>query len=384
MSQRSLLRLVLPQLAVVAVLYLISGAALAAIPLFLARELKFGPTVVGLVTGLPFLLAIGTRVLAGTFADRHGPKRTLQLGFGLGALAGAIGLIAVALSAQPAWAAGFLLLSRIFLTTAEGYVVIGAQTWGLALAGPSRSGLIVGWVGTAMFGAMAAGAPIGGALFLGWGYGAVTLVALCGSLVMFVPLMRMHAVSVAGGAVLRLSEVVMRILWYCVAIAFVGFSYGSIVSFSVLLFEERNMQPSWAALTLFSVGLVVARVLTGGLPDRFGGTRVALWSLVVLNFGMMGMALAPDRILAFVCAFVAGVGYALVFPAIGREALARIPDRNRGSALAVYSSAVFVTLGVAGPFLGLMASHFSVGAVFLFASLMGWVAIGVILRTKST
>lgn len=383
MTTTRLLRLIAPQLATVALMYLLTGAALAAIPLFLVRDLGFGPTVVGLVTGLPFLFAILTRLYSGGFADRHGPKRALMVGLGLATLSGGIGLGAVLLVGQPVAAATVLLIARICLATAEGFVMVGAQTWGLALGGQARSGLIVGWVGTAMFGAMAAGAPIGGVLFSVGGYVAVTCAILLTPLVVMVPLARLQAQTLDASKRLPLGDVARRILPFCVAIAFVGFGYGAIISFSVLLFEARGIPETWAALTLFSVALVAARIFAGGLPDRYGRARVALWSLAVMIGGLMAMALGPGRGLAFGGAFLAGLGYALVYPAIAREALARIPDRNRGAALSVYSSSVYVTLGIGGPILGLLAGAFGVAFVFVFASVMAGVAMVLILRTQS-
>lgn len=379
LSDKALLKGLLPQLCAVAITFLLTGAALAAVPLFVARELGYGPSVIGLIAGLQFICAVVVRLWAGPFTDRKGPKPSLILGFGLAIAAGGASGIAALVQQNGVMSVAFLASSRIFLGCAEALITVGAQTWALSLAGPKRSALVVGWVGTAMFASMAAGAPIGGLLF---GIGGLGLVALCTVLLpaVFLPvLLRMKPATVAGGDALVFLDVARRIMIQCLSIALVGFSYGAIVSFSVVLFEERSLTPPWAGLTLFSLALVFARIVMGSAPDRLGANRTALWSLAVMVLGLGMVAFSEGRILAFAGTWLSGLGYALVYPAIAREALLRVPDRNRGSAMALLASAVTLTLGVGGPALGVMAEVWTTGSVFAFSLVMAIIAMGVIM-----
>ena len=70
------------------------------------------------------------------------------------------------------------------------------------------------------------------------------------------------------------------------------------------------------------------------------------------------------RITAF-CALVTGLGCALVFPALGVEALRRVPQANRGSAMGAFVAFLDVAYGIAGPVAGLIAGQFSYAAVYL-------------------
>ena len=47
------------------------------------------------------------------------------------------------------------MLGRAVLGAAESFIVTGAFSWGLALAGPQNTGKTMAWVGTAMYAAFA-------------------------------------------------------------------------------------------------------------------------------------------------------------------------------------------------------------------------------------
>jgi predicted MFS family arabinose efflux permease len=56
---------------------------------------------------------------------------------------------------------------------AESFMISGVLNWGLALAGPSNTGKVMSWVGTAMYIAFAAGAPAGSVLYAHYSFVAV-------------------------------------------------------------------------------------------------------------------------------------------------------------------------------------------------------------------
>jgi predicted MFS family arabinose efflux permease len=70
----------------------------------------------------------------------------------------------------PAISLAVLLAGRAVLGGAESFMISGVLNWGLALAGPSNTGKVMSWVGTAMYIAFAAGAPAGNALYAHYGF----------------------------------------------------------------------------------------------------------------------------------------------------------------------------------------------------------------------
>jgi len=162
------------------------------------------------------------------------------------------------------------------------------------------------------------------------------------------------------------------------ALGSVGF--GAILAFGSLLFVDRGWHPVWLAFSSFGVMLIVARVLCGHLPDRLGGSRVALVCALIEAAGLAVMWLAPGRILAAVGAGLAGFGYSLVYPGLGLEAVRRVPPQSRGLAMGAFTVCLDLALGLASPALGLLAGVAGLGAVFLASALVVLGAAAVAMR----
>jgi predicted MFS family arabinose efflux permease len=74
-----------------------------------------------------------------------------------------------------------------------------------------------------------------------------------------------------------------------------------------------------------------------------------------------------------------GVGYALVYPGFGVEAVRRVPPQSRGLAMGIYTAFFDLGIAVAGPALGLVAGATGLKAVFLVSAfiVLGAAAVAV-------
>jgi predicted MFS family arabinose efflux permease len=99
-----------------------------------------------------------------------------------------------------------------------------------------------------------------------------------------------------------------------------------------------------------------------------GGARVALASIVLEVAGLLMIWSAGSAMLAIVGAAVTGLGYSLVYPSLGVEAVRRAPPESRALAMGAYTACLDLALGVGTPALGLVAGHAGIGTVFLVSA----------------
>src|SRR3954452_15427041 len=352
---RPVLTTQLPIMAVVLVGFLVIGLALPVLPLHVHQGLGLGTFAVGLVTGSQFAASLVSRFLSGHYADSRGAKRAVVAGLLAAAASGLLYLLSLAFIGTPATSVAILLLGRGLLGAAESFIITGAVSWGLALVDPRDAGKVIAWVGTAMFAAMALGAPAGSALYASHGFAAIALATTLLPLVTLLLVAPLRPVAPLHRGRPAFTRVLGAVWVPRLGAAFGSVGFGAIIAFSSLLFVERWWSPVWLAFSTFAVSLIVARVACGHLPDRLGGARVALVCALIEAAGLALIWLAPGRVVAAVGAALAGFGYSLVYPGLGIEAVRRAPPESRGLAMGAFTACLDLALGVASPALGLMA-----------------------------
>lgn len=368
-SSRRTAVLLLPIMAVVLVGFFVIGLAIPVLPLHVHQGLGLGSFVVGLLTGSQFAASLISRVWSGHYSDSRGAKSAVIAGLLAAAAGGLLYLVSLPFANVPVASVTILLLGRALLGGAESLIITGALSWGLTLVGQQGAGMVISWVGMAMFAALAFGAPIGTALYAIGGFPAVALATVVVPLATLSLVAPLASAAPQRGVRPRLGKVVVAVWLPGMGAAFSSIGFGAILSFSSLLFAERGWSPVWLAFTAFALSLIAARALFGHLPDRAGGARIALISVLIEAAGLGLIWLAPDRLLATAGAALAGFGYSLVYPGLGVEAVRRAPPEARGVAMGAYTVFLDVALGFGSPALGLVAAWADLGVAFLASTL---------------
>jgi predicted MFS family arabinose efflux permease len=231
-------------------------------------------------------------------------------------------------------------------------------------------------VGTALYGAFALGAPIGSALYDHYGFAAIGIVTIVLPLAAAMLVARRHGVAPHPHERVPLATVLRAVWRPGAALALSGVGFGAITTFVALLFAERGWGPAWLAFSILSAGFVTGRAFFGHLPDRIGGAKVAC-ACVLLEAIVWR---APSFPVALTGVGLSGLGYSLVYPSLGVEAVRRAPERSRGVAMGTYTAFLDLSLGLSSPALGLVASGIGLGNVFLVSTLVVLTALAVAIR----
>lgn len=363
-------RALLPICLMVFLEFLAMGLPLPVLPIHVHGALGFGTFIVGVAIGAQSWVTLVTRHTAGTRTDEQGPRRAAVLGLAMSALAGGITAASSAVP-DPTASLVVLLVGRGLLGFGESLVITGALAWGVALAGRERSGLVMAWVGIAMYGALAVGGPLGSAIDARAGFVGMSLAAAIAPLVGIGALLFARPVEPVGGTRLPFYRVATLIWLPGAGLALAALGFGAIAAFATLLFAEQGWPHAALVMSAFGAAFVLARLLFGTYPDRFGGARVAVASVAAATIGQIGLWSATSGAMAVAAAALTGLGFSLAFPSFGVEAIKRVPPQNRGVALGAYTASFDLTMGVGVPLLGMVVSAFGYRAAFATGAFAG-------------
>ena len=358
--------------------FLTVSLPLPVLPLHVTGALDFGTAVAGLTIGVQSLATLLTRAHAGRSVDADGPKATLVRGLLVCSAAGWLYLLSLA-AASPIVSLAVLLGGRAALGVGESLLITGVVSWGMSRAGPGRAGAAMSWNGMAQYGSLAAGAPVGFALFAASGFAAVSVATALLPLAALGVVLPLEPIPAAGGTRLPLASVLGRIWAPGLGLTLSAIGFAAVSTFASLDFADRGWDGAGFALLAYGSCFVLVRTVAGGLPDRFGGVAVATASMTVEALGQVILWSAPGPATAFVGAGLTGLGCSLVFPSLGVEAFRRVPPESRGIAVGAFAGFQDVAIGLTGPLLGGVAAASRPHSVFLVGSVAA--AAGVLIAS---
>ncbi|WP_430387402.1 MFS transporter [Dyella sp. 20L07] len=350
--------------------YLVIGMQLAVLPPFVHDDLGYSAVLAGLVISTQYVATLLSRGFAGRTSDTAGPKRAALIGMLACAASGLLMLGAALLRPWPAASLGVMLLARLALGVGESCVATGCIMWGIGRVGSEHTAKVISWNGIATYGALAVGAPLGVLLVSAGGFKTIGLAAVALMVIALLLAWRRPPVHVEAGERLPMHHVFGRVAPYGMGLALGSVGFGVIATFITLYYASQGWSGAAPTLSVFGLCFVGVRLVLGWTIAHFGGYRVAMASLLVECAGLIVLATAGHTGVAMLGAALSGIGFSLIFPALGVVAVERVSISNRGAALAAYSVFIDVALGVTGPLGGWIASGGRYGPMFIVAAVM--------------
>jgi len=371
--------------AAVFISYLSVALALPVISVYVRSEFGFDNWLGGVAVGVAFISTILSRNHAGFFADVISPKKCTMGGLFCYMIAAAICLFSTSPWLAKPVAYAVLIAGRLVLGLGESMTLVGLTSWHLSLIGPQRSGKILSILGMAMYGAFAVGGPIGLSVYGKYGFAALMCISF------LLPL--------AGGMLLiRTKDIlpqknipqqraffgIIQSIWKQGAVVCLqGVGFAVLGAFISLYFKSKGWPFAGLGLTCFGTGFVLSRILFGSLPDKMGGTRLAMYSLMCELTGQILLWAAPNVYTALTGAFLTGLGCSMIFPAMGVEVIKRVPKELRGTAFGGFAAFQDLAYAFSAPLAGFLADVSGYSSVF-FAGAMAAAIGGIITVSMNT
>ncbi len=359
--------------------YVSIGLPLAVLPPFVHLRMGYSAVLAGLAISIQYIATLLSRPWAGRISDHMGAKVSVLWGMACCTASGAFLVGAAALHDVHWLCFAVLIVSRLALGVGESLGSTGATLWGITSAGQEHTAKVIGLNGISTYGGMALAAPLGVVLDQQWGLASIGVLTMLIGAASFAMAWRKAPVTVEPGEHMPFRHVLGRVAPHGMGLALGGVSYSVLATFVTLFYASRHWSGAALCLTAFGIGFIAVRVLFIKTISHYGGFPVAIASLLMESVGMVLLWQAVAPWMALAGAAMGGLGLSLIFPAIGVEAVKRVPEFNRGTALGVYTAFSDVSFFLVGPIAGAIIGFFGYASVFLFALISVLAALGIVL-----
>lgn len=318
------------------------GMAVYLIPVYADGAVGTGRAGAGLAFGAFALTALVLRPWAGRWSDVRG-RRPLLVG---GALVAALALLLTPEATSLAGLVGVRLLAGV--GEAAVFTALFAAIADLAPA--RRLGEALSYNSLALYLGLAAGPAVAELVVDRWGFAVgwylAGVFALAAAAVYgLVPESRARELTDGRAPLIHRASVPVAIGFLTSIIAMGGF-----LTFAALRADELGLRDTSVPLLVYGGTVVLGRITTATLVDRFPALRLGAAALVTIAAGLGLVAAATSTTWLLVGTLLLGIGVTFSTPAFFAAIFALARPGERGAASAMASAALDLGLG-AGPIL---------------------------------
>lgn len=376
-------KVIAPIITSVFAVYLTIGMTLGILPGYIQNKLGYSSLCVGIAIGLQALATLLTRAYAGKITDTKGAKVSNRIGALLGVITGILYLVATLFYPAVSFSLAIIFASRIVHGVSESLLVTGSLTWGIGLVGVEKSGKVMTWNGIAMYAGIALGAPLGIALNKFYGMESAFVAFILLSLTSWLITIKLPTLPIDLNHIRTpFYKVIGKITKQGLGLAFSSIGFACISSFIALLFVQNNWGNASVAFMVFGGSYILVRIFFSSYPDKYGGYKVALFSLIIEIIGQLFIRLSISKTMAIIGCGLTGAGFSLIFPSLGVLAIKKVTPQMRGTALGAYAAFFDLSLGIAAPVAGLIATWFNYQSVYMFGAISCLLAVFILVLRK--
>ena len=333
------------------------------LPVYVVSGLGEGEDKVGFIIGVYSLSALLIRPVAGYALDHYG-RRIIYL-VALIAFTLMMGFYLFASSLV------LLLILRFFHGLTWGVITTGGSTIAADLVPDSRRGEGIGYFGLSITLSIALGPLLGLSIMEPDHFDALFLSAFFLSILAFV-LFFFIKMPVLKPLIKRklawdtfIEPKVLPVAWVMMVAAV---SYGGIISFVALFYQEKEIAYGSLFFLVYSIGVAVFRPFAGRIMDSRGPEVLVVPAFVANIIGLVMLAYSETMPLFLFAAFIIGLGNGVIMPTIQTMVINLVQVERRGVANSTFFSAIDLGIGGGSMILGIVAAQFDLSTMFLLCA----------------
>ncbi len=152
-------------------------------------------------------------------------------------------------------------------------------------------------------------------------------------------------------------------------------SWAAINSFAVLYADYRGIDNIALLFVFIAVAMLVTRMFTGKLTDRYGELAVGIPALIVNILGFVIMIMARSAVGIYIAGFMIGLGNGTSNPIMQAAAVKLSPANRRGAASGTYQMSNDIANGAGAVLWGIVIDALGYDAMFIGCCLTSFLSL---------
>lgn len=158
---------------------------------------------------------------------------------------------------------------------------------------------------------------------------------------------------------------------------FLSFGWGTLVAYAVLYGRDLGIHNSGLFFLFLALGIILSRVTSGKIVDKGHLHVVMMFALLLISIGFVCFALLHSIYYFCFAAFVIGIGYGTLFPALQTIYINMAPASKRGTANSTYLTGFDLGIGMGMFFGAYLADGIGFANMYLFTAGACFVSLGI-------
>ena len=166
-------------------------------------------------------------------------------------------------------------------------------------------------------------------------------------------------------------------------LATASIGYGGITSYGAILAEQRHVAPKAIYLTTMAAAVILIRLFTSHLGDRFGAKAILYPSLLLVPVAFVILAFAHSRTGFIASAAIFGGAWGCAYPAFAAFIMENTDPERRARSFGSIVWAFDTGIAVGSLLVGAIGERFGLGTAFMVAAGVSCLAVPIFRMTSA-